>query len=82
MIEVFARIKEPELSEQAIAYTRKVTMVWVCFFLINGSISLYTLELSREVWVLYNGLISYVLMALIFAIEWVVRQRVKGKTHA
>ena len=31
-------------------------------------------------WTLYNGLIAYLLMGLLFAAEWLVRQRVRGRT--
>ena len=42
VIETFARLQDPNLPEHAINYTRKVTLVWCAFFIINASISLYT----------------------------------------
>lgn len=81
MIELIARIREAELPDAALAYMRKVTLVWVFFFIINGSLAAYTTTLSREAWVLYNGLISYLLMGLLFAGEWLVRQNVKQRHH-
>lgn len=79
-IERLARLSEPDLPEVAVAYTRQVTMVWCAFFLINGSIALYTAGWGTEAqWTLYNGAISYVLMGVIAAIEWLVRQRVRGQ---
>lgn len=82
MIERFARIQEPDLDAVAIAYTRRVTQVWCLFFLINGSIAFYTaLFCSLHIWTLYNGLIAYLLMGLLFAVEYLVRLRVKaGRT--
>lgn len=78
MIERFARLQEPQLSKPAIRYTRQVTLVWCVFFIINGSIALYTaLYSSMETWALYNGLIAYLLMGALFAIEYLVRLRVK-----
>ncbi len=78
MIERFARLQEPQLSKPAIRYTRQVTLVWCVFFIINGSIALYTaLYSSIETWALYNGLIAYLLMGALFAIEYLVRLRVK-----
>ena len=75
-----ARLMEGELSEQAVAYTEKVTWVWVGFFLVNGAISLVTvLYGDMDLWTLYNGFIAYVLMGLLFAIEWSVRRVVKDK---
>ena len=77
MIERFARTVEPNLSESGVRYTRKVTMVWVAFFVLNGAIALWSvLQPGWAVWTLYNGLISYVAAGLLFAGEYVVRQRV------
>lgn len=82
VIETFARISEPELDEHAVKYTEKVTMVWCVFFIINGLISIYTaLILSKETWVLYNGLIAYIAMGALFAIEWLVRQYIKKQKN-
>ena len=77
VIEIIARKADPDLPPSGVAYTRKVTLLWSGFFLFNGLISLYTLTLSRELWTLYNGLISYILMGLLMAGEWLVRQGVK-----
>lgn len=82
IIERIARLTDPKLSAHGIAYTRKVTQVWLAFFVINGSIALGTaLWASPKVWALYNGGIAYGLIGLIFAVEWVIRQRVK-KQHS
>ena len=62
MIERFARLKEPDLPERGVKYTRTVTGVWCAFFMINGSIAFITCFSSLEAWTLYNGLISYLLM--------------------
>jgi uncharacterized membrane protein len=76
VIERLARLQDPHLPKQAIAYTRKVTMVWCFFFLINGGIALVTaLYASDKIWALYNGLISYCLMGLLFGGEWLVRPK-------
>ena len=78
VIERFARLSEPALSPAGVAYTRKVTQVWCAFFIMNGSISAMTaLWASAATWTLYNGLIAYLLMGLLFAGEYLVRIRVK-----
>lgn len=75
MIERLARLREPDLPPAAVSYTRKVTQVWCAFFVANGAVALWTvLGASRETWVLYNGLISYLLMGLLFAAEWGYRR--------
>ena len=75
MIERFARISKPDLAPEGVRYTRRVTQVWCVFFIGNGGASGYTaLYSSREQWVLYNGLIAYVLMGTLFAGEWLFRR--------
>ncbi len=78
VIEVFARLTEPNLSKAGVSYVTKVTLIWCFFFLINGSISLYTAFFTHlETWMLYNGLVSYILMGLLMAGEFIVRLKVK-----
>ncbi|SPB17734.1 membrane protein [Caballeronia novacaledonica] len=60
MIEKFARVGTPDLSEAAVRHTRRVTQIWCAFFVANGLFSLHTaLHWPREAWSLYNGAISY-----------------------
>jgi len=78
VVERLARIREPDLPPEGVAYTRKVTWVWSAFFLMNGTIAAVTaLWASDEVWMLYNGFISYLLIGALAGGEWLVRQRVK-----
>lgn len=78
-VERIARLGEPALSAQGVAYTRRVTQVWCGFFVVNGALALATaLWASERVWALYNGLLAYVMMGLLFGGEWLVRQRVKA----
>jgi len=80
-IERIARLMEPNLNDKGVAYTRKVTLVWICFFLLNASVSLYTaLWGDLEVWTFYNGFLSYLFIGVIFGVEFIVRQFVK-KQH-
>ena len=79
MVERLARMREPQLPAKAIVYTRQVTIVWSVFFLCNGLLAAaLTLWAPLSWWMLYTGLISYGLMGLLFAIEWLIRQRVRG----
>jgi uncharacterized membrane protein len=80
VIERMARLTEPDLSPQAVSYTRRVTGVWCLFFLFNGLVALFTaIWGSFELWTLYNGFLSYILMAALFGAEWLVRRRVRGR---
>ena len=79
-VERIARLREPQLPPQAVAYTRRVTQLWCGFFVVNGSLALATaLWASDATWALYNGMISYLLMGTLFAGEWLVRRRLKAR---
>ncbi len=81
VIETFARLSEKNMSAEAIQYTAKVTLVWCLFFVANGLISLYTaLFTTLDTWMIYNGFLSYILMALLMLVEYLVRLKVK-KQH-
>jgi uncharacterized membrane protein len=74
VIERIARMKEGELPPEGVRYTRRVTIIWAGFFLLNGAVAAYTAGYtSVEIWTLYNGLIAYVLIGALLGGEWVVR---------
>ena len=74
MIERIARLRDPDLAPAGVRYTRRLTLVWCNFFFLNGSVAAYTaLAASREIWVLYNGLVAYVLMGTLLAGERIAR---------
>ena len=78
MVERLARLREPELPDVAVRYTRRVTEVWAAFLLANALlVSALNLWAPLSWWTLYTGLISYCLMGLLFAGEWLVRQHVR-----
>jgi uncharacterized membrane protein len=82
MVERMARLSEPDLPPAGVAYTRTVTKVWCVFFVINGSIALGTALWATEAqWSLYNGVIAYLLMGVLFAGEYLVRLKVKRASH-
>ncbi|WP_372524491.1 hypothetical protein [Piscinibacter sp.] len=82
-VERLARLTNPDLPPKGVAYTRKVTWVWCGFFVLNGTLAAATaLWGSDAAWALYNGLIAYGLMGLLFGGEWLVRRRVMaGSAH-
>lgn len=83
IIERLARSQDPDLPPFAIAYTRHVTQIWCLFFALNGSIAFATAVWASEAaWSLYTGVISYVLMGLLFVGEYVVRFYVRRHHHA
>lgn len=71
------------LDEQGIRYTRTVTKVWCVFFVINGLIATVTIfHPDPVVWLTYNGLISYLLMGLLMAVELIIRKWQKAKNKS
>ena len=77
LAEQLARWRDPCLPAEALPYTRCVTQVWCLFFIGNGAIALATcLAADMRLWLLWNGLISYLLGGLLFGAEWLIRQRV------
>lgn len=75
-IERIARLREPDLPPEAVRYTRAVTKIWCAFFVLNGGVALFTARWSSDqVWALYNGLIAYILIGILFGAEWLVRRK-------
>ena len=79
-------VKGSSFEEAVNQYCKKVTVIWCIFFILNGSASAFTAlynfgseELNDKIWSVYNGGISYVLMGLLFAVEFLVRMRVDKK---
>jgi len=80
LIERFARLRDPDLPPEGVAYCRKVTVVWVVFAVFNGAVAGGTaLWGSLEMWSLWTGLISYLLMGALFAGEMAVRARLRNR---
>lgn len=82
-IERIARLAEPDLDEAGIAYTRKVTWIWLIFFVANGLVAAWTaIYGTLDQWTIYNGLISYGLIGIILAVEYLVRRVVRARVKA
>ena len=70
-------------------YCRKVTLIWCIFFILNGTVAVLTVfaakifgltpENADKIWSLYNGGLSYILMGILFAAEFIVRKFVDKK---
>lgn len=83
MVETFARLRHKNLPAHAVVYCRRVTVVWCVFFIVNGLVALDSaLFRSDAWWALYNGAVSYVLIAMLFAAEFAVRMYVQRKHEA
>jgi len=61
------------ISEHGPNYLFWLTALWSGFFAINAAIALWTTTQSMQAWTLYNGLIAYIVVAVLIGIEWLFR---------
>lgn len=70
MVEVFARMRSEDLTAEAVRYCRLVTGGWLIFFVLNAALAGFTACCTTlAVWSLYNGLISYCIIGVLFTVE-------------
>lgn len=79
VIQKFAKAVDGELSENALKYTRNLTYIWAALTFFNFAVSLATVFMSEEIWALFNGLISYLLIGTLFFVEYIIRIILKKK---
>jgi uncharacterized membrane protein len=80
IVERFARRREPDLPPVAIAYMRGVTQVWFLFLLSNAAVAAALgLWGSLQLWTLWTGLVSYLLMGALFLGELAWRRFVRAR---
>jgi uncharacterized membrane protein len=74
VVERFARLQSASLGKDEVQYCRRVTVVWCLFFasnaLVAGALALFA---PLSWWAVYTGLLSYVLVGAVFAVEYLVR---------
>ena len=64
-------------------YCDRVTFAWCVFFVFNALVALVTVWMGdTKIWSLYNGLISYILIGVFFAVEFMVRKMMQKKLHS
>lgn len=82
-IERLARLREPQLPDEARPYLRRLTVIWCLFFIANGAIATATvISDDMALWALYNGLIAYLLIGALVAGEWLYRRVVLQRRSA
>ena len=76
LITRFARLETPRPDVAVLAYTRRLTWVWVVFFVVMAAISA-TLAASgaREAWLWFTAVGNYLCVAALFAVEYAYRRR-------
>ena len=75
LIEHFARMVKPELSTGELAHCRSWTRIWGIYLLVLAAIGLALARWAPlAVWTGYVGVVSYVLVGALFAVEYVIRK--------
>ncbi|MFW5625515.1 MAG: DNA gyrase subunit B, partial [Campylobacter hyointestinalis] len=74
IITKFARLKDKNLPNKAVIYTRNLTKIWICFFMINAIVTLIFGFIDERLWLIYCGFVSYVLVFLLFVVEILYRK--------
>jgi uncharacterized membrane protein len=75
MIEHFARMVKPALSDAELAHCRTWTAVWGGYLIALAALGLVLARwASLTVWTAYVGVVSYLLIGALFAVEYVVRK--------
>ncbi|MEI6986067.1 MAG: hypothetical protein WCK65_08065 [Rhodospirillaceae bacterium] len=83
LIERFARLTDPTFPPEGVSYCRMVTVVWTLFLMANAAVAAgLALWSTPEVWALWTGLVAYILMGMLFAGEYAVRQLVQRRRKA
>lgn len=76
VITKIAKLKEPDLDEKGVVYTRNLTKIWCAFFVFNAALSLaLALMEDKLYWSVYSGAVSYALMGALFFGEILFRKR-------
>jgi|GEM_PF-6010216 len=79
LVEQMARRSKPNLLPEVVAYCRRVTFVWGIVLSLSAAVSVFAWFVSPSFWRLYNGFISYVLFATVFALELIFRTRLRRR---
>ncbi|UPW19341.1 hypothetical protein M0C34_03430 [Agarivorans sp. TSD2052] len=78
IVETFARMGQRHLPLTARPYFIGLTKIWCAFFVVNTLISAWTIFFADlKTWTIYNGLISYLLIAALLSGEWIFRKCTK-----
>jgi uncharacterized membrane protein len=75
LIEHFARMVKPELSVAEQAHCRRWTRIWGYYLIVLAAIGLVLARWATlAVWTVYVGIVSYALVGVMFAVEYIVRK--------
>lgn len=77
LITTLARTIHPDMPDDVVRYTRKVTFAWVIFFAMQVLVSLVIFYVaSIETWSMFANILNWPLVILMFVVEYICRKRV------
>lgn len=75
MITRFALLERNPLPEELARYTRSLTWIWTCFFVLMALAAVaFSLLATIEAWALFTNVVVYALMAALFIGEYLYRR--------
>ncbi len=75
LVEQFARMIDPDLSVPKQAHCRRWTKIWGGYLFVLAAIGLVlAAAASLKIWTIYVGILSYALIGLLFAAEYITRK--------
>ncbi|WP_420583821.1 hypothetical protein [Ruegeria sp.] len=75
LIEMLARLREPNLPASGVAYTWNLTRIWFVFLVLNALVAALTaLFAPIEVWAFYNGFLFYCLSGMLLVADILYRR--------
>lgn len=80
LVERIARLTEPVLPPQGIAYCRRLTWFWAGLLAANAAVAFATARWGTlALWTLYNGLVSYLILGAAGLGEYLLRRRLRAR---
>lgn len=77
IITTLARTIHPDMPDEVVRYTRKVTIAWAIFFAMQVLVSLIIFYVaSIETWSMFANILNWPLVILMFVVEYICRKRV------
>tara|TARA_R110001599_G_scaffold64023_3_gene179259 strand:- start:923684 stop:924352 length:669 start_codon:yes stop_codon:yes gene_type:complete len=77
IITTLARTIHPDMPDNVVRYTRKVTAAWAIFFAMQVLVSLIIFYMtSIEIWSVFANILNWPLVILMFVVEYLCRKRV------
>ena len=70
-----ARLKEKNIDEKVVSYTRGLTKIWCWFFVFNAVFTFVLAQFEDKIyWSIYCSFVSYILMGVLFFGEILYRK--------